>query len=352
MKEIIKYEFQKIWSRKIVWTGLLLLLLVNLAIAVLNGSYHVVTSDGRELFGSEAEEYVKERTGKYTGLLNDDKAARIIKEEKPSESVEYGEYYGLPLYNYVQYIFGSEEEGGLGKTVDDYTRKGITLEVGHSQRWISLFSYLPMMILGIGTVAAIGVSGVFSEEYTRRMDALLLTSKNGKRKCIYAKIIASFLFALVCYGAMLLVNIVPFLLKDGIYGWDAAVQLSYEMCRLPYTFNCGQTALCMIAGGLLGTVMITSVTLIVSVLCKSSFAAIIISFTLYVLPMLMQQLLPMNVVCMTPLGASTLEVLQQPFVSLGGLKVLFYLKIIVAAAVLVVIMWFVTRRVFSRHQVQ
>lgn len=355
MWQMIKFEFEKIRSRNIVWIGLVIMLIAGLVVSFSVRETRVVTSDGRELKGGEAREYIEERTEKYAGLLNDDKMERILKEEKAAEINDYSIYNSLPLYNAVYQNFGDEYGDFYGMTVDEaYTEKGITVEVGYSELWVGMLNSFPIILLGIGTVVAIGVSGVFSEEYGRRMDALLLTSRHGKKRCVYAKIIASFLFAVLSYLAFVLVNFIPVLAFNGFYGWDAGVQLDEMgiMSQVPYTLSCGEAVLLMIFGGFLGMLMLTAVTLVVSVICQSSFVAVIIAALLYYLPIIFMQILDVRILALTPFGAASSSVLLLPKINIAGTEVLFYAKIIVTLFILLVVSWVTTRRVFARHQVK
>lgn len=75
MKRMIGFELEKIWSKKIVRLGLLLLLLLGLfsSIAGIRHEYDVITPQGEELTGKEGKAYIKEKVREYAGLLNDEK---------------------------------------------------------------------------------------------------------------------------------------------------------------------------------------------------------------------------------------------------------------------------------------
>lgn len=355
MLQMVKFEFEKIWSRSIVWIGLVIMLIAGLAASISGNGARVVTPDGKELRGGEAREYIKERTEKYAGPLTNEKAEQILKEEKAAEIEDYASYFSLPLYNAVYQNFGDDYGDFYGMTVDEaFTEKGITVEVGYSELWIGMLNSFPIILLGIGTVAVIGVSGVFSEEYGRKMDALLLTSRHGKKRCVYAKIIASFLFAAFSYLAFVVVSFVPLLVYNGFYGWDAGVQLDEMgvMAQVPYTLSCGQAVMLMIFGGFLGMLMLTAVTLVVSVVSHSSFVAVIIAALLYYLPIIFIQVLDVRILGLTPFGAATNSILLIPKINIAGMEVLFYAKIVLTLFILVVVSWITARSVFARHQVK
>lgn len=356
MVQMVRFELEKLCSRKIVWIGLLCLALLNAGTVMdlQREQYEVITSDGRYLKGKEGREYIKERTEKYAGLLNDRKRARILKEEGAADITDNADLYSLPLYMAMESEFESEFGPFYGKSIDEiYTRNGILVEVGNAERWTKVFYYFQQMVLALGFIIAIAAAGSFSEEYTRKTDALLLTSRHGKKKCVQAKVIAALLFTTVCYGVLLIGNVIPFLLDDGLYGWDAGVQLDYlnELYLVPYTQNCGEAALIFAGCGLLALLSLTGLTLMVSVWSKSSFVSVIVSFLIYFLPMFLSNVLPNKVFCLTPVGAATTIALRMPKFEVGGLELFYQIKILAAAAVVTALTWVVTRRSFGRHQV-
>ena len=98
--------------------------------------------------------------------------------------------------------------------------------------------------------------------------------------------------------------------------------------------------------------MLTAVTLVVSVICQSSFVAVIIAALLYYLPIIFIQILDVSILGLTPFGAATNSILLLPKISFAGIEVLFYAKIVVTLLILLLVAWITTRRVFARHQVR
>lgn len=356
MGQIIKFELEKLVSRKIVWIGLLCLLFFNI-VTIWNlqaYQYEVITSDGQMLNGEAGKKYIKERTKRYAGLLNDEKKEQILKRERAADITEYAYLDSLPLYTAMNENFQDRYSPFYGKSIDQvYTQNGITVEVGNAKRWTGIFYYFQQMVLVLGIIVAIAVSGCFSEEYTRGTDALLLTSRHGKRKCAQAKVLASLLFTTVCYLGLLAVNVIPFLLEDGLYSWDAGVQLDVinGLYNVPHTLNCGEAALLFLACGFLALMTMTAMTLLVSVWSRSSFTAIIASSILYFMPMFAANVLPEDILCLTPVGASTTLPLVLPRFRLGGVQLFFQTKILIVTIAALLLAWILARRVFAKHQV-
>ena len=66
--------------------------------------------------------------------------------------------------------------------------------------------YMPMLLLVMGYFLIVALSPVFSDEYMRGTDALILTSKMGKKQCAISKVTASLIFTAVVAGVVILVN--------------------------------------------------------------------------------------------------------------------------------------------------
>lgn len=350
MGTLIIYELEKIWRRKLVWAGMGILLFFSVLLSLTQGPFYVTARDGRDLHGEEARLYREERTKLYAGLLDEEKKNAILETEKYQGEMQQEYNVPLPLYSSMEWIFG---EGGSfeGMTVDEaYTSRGIDVEIADIRNWSTLFNLASSLHWLLGIVVAVAVSGVFSEEYTRRTDALILTSKYGKSRCAWAKAAAAALFALGSYILLLLSYTLPFLLQNGLAGMEGGIQLDcYNgLERVPYTLNCGQAAGLLAAGGLMGTIMTAALTLLVSVWSKSAFVAVVVSCSLYLLPLIFSNGLSQTLIALSAAGAGTVIALCED--SVLGLP--FYAWIAAATLAWAAAAWFLTKRSFALHQVR
>lgn len=356
MWQMIKYELEKICGRKIVWISLLGLLVFNFVGTLVgqNSQYKIVTPDGKILQGEAGKEYTREKMEYYKGPLTEEKKEEILRTERAADLYDYSYLNSLCLYNSMNQNFEYFYSPLYGKTVEEaFTDRGIQVEIGNAQRWTQVFSFFPQIAMVLGFVIIIGVSGVFSEEYIRKMDALLLTTKHGKRKCIQAKVLASFLFAAISYGLFLLTTMLPFLWEDGLTGWNAGVQLDVMngLCDVGYTMNCADAAVLLSVSGFLAMLLLTALTLLISVWSKTPFISIIVAAVLYFMPMFLTSMLPEEIICLTPLGASTSMALRMPKFHLGGLELFFQAKVLLLTIAATVAAWVGSRRIFAGHQV-
>ena len=104
---------------------------------------------------------------------------------------------------------------------------------GSSKTMVEVYTCSVLMLLFV----AVALAAVFSDEYNKGMDKLIMSTRYGKAKTYFAKISAGAIFAFV--GALLIVlsGAVPTLLLYGAEGMNAAVQLYLETSPFPMTIG-------------------------------------------------------------------------------------------------------------------
>lgn len=204
-------------------------------------------------------------------------------------------------------------------------------------------------------VIAVCTAPVFASEYESGASALLLTTRYGKTKLIYAKILASVLFALVYTAVGLGIGVGILGLAVGFHGAELPVQLWDSI--IPYDWSIGKTLWISFAIILLIGLMISLLTLLLSARVRSGLSTLVIMFALLVGPTFLPMsktsglwnhinyLFPVRVT-MTKDVISTLNSYQ------FGPVILSYLGMAVLTYVVVaVISFFGIGNGFARHQV-
>lgn len=131
-------------------------------------------------------------------------------------------------------------------------------------------------------VIAVCTAPVFASEYESGASALLLTTRYGKTKLIYAKILASVLFALVYTAVGLGIGVGILGLAVGFHGAELPVQLWDSI--IPYDWSIGKTLWISFAIILLIGLMISLLTLLLSARVRSGLSTLVIMFALLVGP--------------------------------------------------------------------
>jgi len=137
--------------------------------------------------------------------------------------------------------------------------------------WIGINnSMLPLLI---AFVVMLGVSGVYTGEYTSKMHGILLTTKNGRSKLFWSKLLASCLFAAII---VIIFQTLAALLHMHVYGFpfkNTPMNSLTSFYRSPNTMWALQFYVCQLIGSLLGAMVLTGVTLCISSFCRSNLVS-------------------------------------------------------------------------------
>lgn len=132
-------------------------------------------------------------------------------------------------------------------------------------------------------LVSICIAPIFAGEYSGHTAQLILASKFGKNKLILAKIISSITFSIF---ASFLVICVSILLNLFVYGFDGAnvpLQVSYPL--LPYPLTMLGAVIVNSILSIMGILLISMVTMLMSSILKNPFGVIIITNLMLFAPM-------------------------------------------------------------------
>lgn len=360
MGQLIGMEFRKIIEKRVVLIGVALVVLLNCM--MYDGwmrYWEVMREDGTYADGQEAILLDQEIARQYEGPLTDETIQQILKDYELPEGFNGTDYpVGYIERNNMYasvWMFRDEQGQYNGKTMEEtYFAKPEELRAGYNRSWSSLLYYMSYLLaLGIGFLLLVAISPVFAEEYTRGMDALILTSRFGKTKCAWAKIIAALLFGLIVTGLCVAGNIGIMLMKTGTAGWNTSLQFnSYgNFMNVPYGIGFGEACIYAVCIWIASAILITGMSLAVSSVCRSNFVALIVLALVYAVPMfltaqsesgnIMLSLFPMQQIT-----------LASPFAvhKLGG-RIPFQVIIAGYNLIMCVVCVWIAKRSFSRHQV-
>lgn len=325
---LYQYECKKILGKKIVWFSLLagvVILLLALS-APLFGGYYV---DGKYM-GTTYEMYLTDRD--YARELNGREinqsllevtvaAYRQIPETLETHYMATEEYqkHARPysaIFDFIHQTSGmlpSEIMLSWQPDQDDlYARrkiwlmslwKNLKLSEGEMDFWKereeqirapyvyeehggyrTILSYSPTVGFVVLMLVSVCLSGIFTDEHTRKTDQTILCSPLGKTTLYRAKIAAGISFAAICTILFFLLVLLCTFCLYGTEGFQAAFQFMYAQSSAPVT--CGQ-AILIICGNMVITAIITSIFIMVlSELLQSNVATLAISSGLLILSMI------------------------------------------------------------------
>ena len=137
----------------------------------------------------------------------------------------------------------------------------------------------------VGMVILIALAPLFSGEYTRKTDALLLSSQDGKKNLAYIKIKAGLITALSVWGIVTALNLLLVFSIFGTTGWEAFWQ-NWLLDVSPFPWSQGQVTVVAALTSLLGALFFAQIVMLVSSLSKNQFVSLVIGAVLLLFPMI------------------------------------------------------------------
>ncbi|MFR1055556.1 MAG: hypothetical protein ACLSFB_14815 [[Clostridium] scindens] len=133
-------------------------------------------------------------------------------------------------------------------------------------------------ILILALIIGFLVSGIFSDEFQAKADSIFFSSKLGRNKAILSKMGAGFLITSVFYIVFVLLYTFIVLWALGADGANCPIQL--DLWRSIYNITFFQAYLLIAAGGYIGTLFASTLSMLVSAAARSTATAIIVPFIL------------------------------------------------------------------------
>ena len=279
------YEFKKICYRKIVWVigSVILLLCAFLSISDLVSTSVYYEVNGKEVSGYEMMKINRQNARDLSGKLIDDTLLQEMNKsytkagttDNSSQNVETSSDGNqmvvlsgdteddvgndiqpyTPIYSFVQQIMGdskdvlnssandiyAERENTISenradqmlneKEMDYWKRKDTQIKTpftyAYSEGWSNMWEYAYTLNYMLLLMLAICLSNIFSIEYVRKTDAIIMCSRYGKTQLYYAKIFAGIVFgiivAILFFGVTLLSSIIVY----GADGFNTALQIAF-----------------------------------------------------------------------------------------------------------------------------
>lgn len=291
MGRLIKFEFEKILKRKIVWAAVLAVLALNGFIYVFTSypSLDVMGADGAYHKGSQAVEEDRTVSAAYQGVITDETAEQLMADH--AEKIEKTSW--LARFDYAYDVMArvllemTEEGGSLLPVTEAFSENPAFRYFDYGRGADEFLGYMPMIMLVMGYVVIICLAPLFSDEYARGTDALILTSKLGKRQCALSKCTAALIFSAVLAASVIFVNWLLAVVFYGSDGWNMSVQLTASAYYgdVPYEMTIGQAVNWAMAIWFLGMSGLTAVVAMCSSLCRSSFISLIAGLLIYTVPL-------------------------------------------------------------------
>ena len=372
MSEIISYEIKKIIQKP--FNRIILLIFVLICISSyltevdpFGKNLKIVDQNGEFLEGRDAIEFNRMQSKKYYGELSDKKILLIENEFElnmnmylevisKAQSWEY-----TTIYQDIKSI-NKNPNIQLIKSVSDSVKgdqrylNTDEVIIGCPRIWGGTFNSLQRCFVFLGIVLIILIAPIFSEEYQSGMAEILLVSSLGRIKngLVLYKILTALILSTILSLLVIVFNLIASIGLNGLYGMDCTIQLMH-----PYWFSSVNEIYSVFDAllwgnfiSLISMYLIVLLSIFVSVANSKPYHAIIKMLALYLLPAILLQYYPNNLVkILFPLiQIDTKSVLLVGGFSLLGLNVPFGMIAIIEAVLLFVIFSSWILRIFKKQQ--
>lgn len=337
MLQLLKQELYKIFSRRILYISLIALLLIVYV------PYYIISSkDISENYGSSKELY--NYFNPHEGLRDENNYNKVIekieyysnegKDTKEAHSFHMlvGEYSSQTkprlsalsdifkrtenpfvdtegrLFGGSRFDFEAFEINELKETIDklakigkentyEYKNKALAYnmymkvdqrKLYYVEAWNNIISTSKMNVFILAAMILIGISPVFAGEYETKMSSLIFSSKKGQGQGIWAKILASIIYAVVI---TLIINLsVTFVMIKihGTYGFNSPLQCLFQYRCSPYKLTINQFWIISILTSILGAVIFTLLILFLSSLSRSSLMTFFTAGFIFAVPVIIE----------------------------------------------------------------
>lgn len=335
MVRLTGYEWKKILMRPVTAGALAVLgvfCMILLHVYCFEGSDTVcLTPEGTRLSGQEAVRFDQATAVKYEGDFTDEQIARMIadfateypeeyealKSDRPVSDALPSSYLYLSMFLPTEEYIAAVSDAGIRdtdsadmeKTAGLLTEKGYIsltaydaafvekpLQYGYGSSWSSFLrgfcsggisAAVPVLL-----VTVIGVSALFSGEYSSGMDRLIRTARYGKSRQIWAKLLTAFLFAEAIAAGVFLIFAVCYGFFYHLDGWNADMQTNLPLLLLSVGISMSNLQMVLFAFGLLlsAAAVTAFVTAAVSSFTASPFSSLILSLALLIAPGILRQM--------------------------------------------------------------
>ncbi len=256
------------------------------------------------------------------------------------------EQYRLNLENNPSY---SAENIELIMAMDEEVKKPFVLQ--YHSGYSRFFNFSITNSLMIMLLIAFAVSPIFSEEYQRKTDNLILTSKHGKGLQITAKIFTAVSFSLIIMSVVFFSVLFTCLAVYGIEGYAASIQ-NY-LALITYNFTMAEMLLLLFVTTTFGVLMMVSIVLFLSANFSKSIVPLTIAVAIIIINLYgvsMPGIEKSEFFLPVALGDMR-SVLTQYSFSLFELDLMLYQAVCVVSAVVSTALLAMTVIRFKRHEV-
>lgn len=362
--ELLKFELYKIFKQKIIYITFILLVAFSTGFTF-NSASDLEKNLYKEWEGTLTKEKVQ--------LAERENA--ILMEKK--EELEFGQITSnidntkLGIYETIAYIksiegrlkeriLKLEKENNYNSQLEQTMIKKVDLSYfSFNKGPKQIIDYASVYSIFItGAMLLIGLSTIYTQEYSSGVDNYILSSKNGRKQLMLSKVMASLIYTIVVVLTGEFFNIIWNVIQYGNEGWNTAIQYYFKYFFSPFGFNLLEFHLIQLGLHLFASFSFALLIVLVSSLCKKSLISLIFSGAIFSLPYFVVEMLKMPKWLEDVFHFSFIYIMNVEFffdnfrtINLFGYPVLYPIVAIVLMVVLAVIFVMITSGVMRSKEV-
>ncbi|EDL66546.1 hypothetical protein [Bacillus sp. SG-1] len=372
---LLKFELYKIFSQKMIYITFLVLILFSSMYMV---KFEKTDEQTKQFYknweGTLTSEKIQEAESANDQLMA--KAEERIEEMKAngtegaffseSEAIKSGIYENVAFIQRVHETFNQRVQELEGSTKYNAELERRMLESVD----LYYFSYYKgpaeiidytgtFSFLVTGAMLLIGLSSIFTREYSSGMDNYILSSKKGRTALTWAKLGAALIYALTVVAAWEAVNVISKLYMLGNLGWETPLQFVFKYYFSPYGLNMLEFHLIQLGIHLSAAFGFATLILFISSVSKNSLLSFFISGAIFSLPFMAVEMIQLKAWISDMVKFSYFYIMRVEFLftqfktlNLFGYPVLYPVAAVLWMGVLSMILASITFRVLRNKEVR
>ena len=337
--KMLRYEIKKVFSKTANKIGLLILTVVLIIVSYFAVTYvDYVDEDGNNRTGIIAVRSLRDMKNQWAGYITEDVLREVIVQnalvnasaEYQSNDVqennkayskkqgfsdirdminhafcgfreynyyradsvtteEVSEFYTKRISNLEEWLYSDEAKDQFTDMekqflIKQYEQLETPLYYEYADGWIALLEYAPSIIMLTVLITVFFVSGIFSNEFQLKADAIYFSTKYGRNKAVKSKVEAGGIIITIIYWVVVLLYSAIVLGILGADGANCAIQAGFGSWKSFYNITYFENYLLTMVGGYIGSLFILTISMLISAKTKSTVLSVTVPFIFVFLP--------------------------------------------------------------------
>lgn len=202
---------------------------------------------------------------------------------------EVSEFYTKRISNLEEWLYSDEAKDQFTDMekqflIKQYEQLEIPLYYEYADGWIALLEYAPSIIMLTVLITGFFVSGIFSNEFQLKADAIYFSTKYGRNKAVKSKVEAGGIIITIIYWVVVLLYSAIVLGILGADGANCAIQAGFGSWKSFYNITYFENYLLTMVGGYIGSLFVLTISMLISAKTKSTVLSVTVPFIFVFLP--------------------------------------------------------------------